>query len=403
MARKKVDEDDLFNNVLLDANKEFDLETVVPEKIQSITTGNIAIDHILGVGGLPLGRNIELFGDPSSGKSTVALQAAAALQQKIIREGLDEYIVYYDYENTVDTNYGVSLGLKCKSLEEDPENYHKSWKLFQPNTLEQGTNHARKLIETGRVRLIIWDSVAEMTPASFFDDETGKATMAVRARLMSQFLQQTSAPLRTHKCSQIFLNHSMVDIQTGGYRPASAGVKKTTPGGKALKFHASVRVEFSQIKSTKTKQFNPITNTHEEVTSSTDVKVKVVKNKVADPFRECTVRVRYGKGFDNFWTAMQILQAHKSLPSQQGGYYYFEKLPHLVHDDMDTSQTGRRGIRGEANLMEFADSHPEWRELVIQEASQVITQAQHSTLNVESDEDEGTYSLGMSSLLDDEE
>ena len=400
MAAKKVTDQDLFNSVLLKANEEFDLETVVPQEVQSITTGNIAIDHILGVGGLPLGRNIELFGDPSSGKSTLALQAAAALQSKIIEEDLDEYILYYDYENTIDTDYGVSLGLKCKSLEEDPSNYHKSWKLFQPNTLEQGTNHARKLIETGKVRLIIWDSVAEMTPASFFDDETGKATMAVRARLMSQFLQQTSAPLREHKCSQVFLNHSMVDIQTGGYGPAR-GVKKTTPGGKALKFHASVRIEFSQLGSTKVKQHDAVTNSEQQVTASTDVKVKVVKNKVADPFRECIVRVRYGKGFDNFWTAMQILLAYKKLPSQQAGYYYFEKYPSLVHDDMDTSQTGRRGVRGEANLLAFADARQEWRDLVIAEAAKLVAESEPTDF-IESDEDDEPYSLGMSSLLDEE-
>lgn len=403
MARKKTGDTDLFESALADANEKFDLESVIPEEVQSITTGNIAIDYILGVGGLPLGRNIELFGDPSSGKSTLALQAAAALQKKIIEEDLDEYILYYDYENTIDTDYGVALGLKCKSKEEDPENYHKSWQLFQPNTLEQGTNHARKLIETGKVRLIIWDSVAEMTPASFFDDDTGKPTMAVRARLMSQFLQQTSAPLREHKCSQVFLNHSMVDIQTGGYgRPA--GPKKTTPGGKALKFHASVRIEFSQIGNTKTKQRDAVTNSEQLVTASTDVKVKVVKNKVADPFRECTVRVRYGKGFDNFWTALQILLAHKKLPAQQAGYYYFERYPELVHEDMDTSTTGRRGVRGEANLLVFADAHPEWRELVIQMAISLMAEMKDSKLNPESiEDDDSSYSLGMSSLLDEEE
>lgn len=384
MVKKDSDE---FADALAAANKEFDLEGAVPGKTESFTTGNLAIDSILGVGGLPVGRNIELFGDPSSGKSTVALQAAAALQKKIISEGLDEYIVYYDYENTVELEYARALGIDTE---------HKSWRLFQPDTLEQGTNHARKLMETGKVRLMIWDSVAEMTPKAMFEAETGQASVALRARLMSQFLQQTSAPLRNYRCSSIFLNHSMEEINMGGYsRPGIK--KKTTPGGKALKYHASVRVEFSFIKAYKAKRHNPLTNEVEEFITSSNVKVKVVKNKVADPFQECEVKVRYGKGFDNFWSAVQVLVGHKKVP-KQGAYYYFEKLPNLVNADMGTTSSGRRFILGEENLMRFADEHLEWRDAAIAEATAVAAAAGVGTVTEDADE----FSLGMTSILEEE-
>jgi hypothetical protein len=115
-----------------------------------------------------------------------------------------------------------------------------------------------------------------------------------------------------------------------------------------------------------------LTNSEEEFSVSSDVKVKVTKNKVADPNRECIVRVRYGKGFDNFWTAIQILLNHKKIPNSAGFYYFDKQVAGLAHPDMDVSSTNRPNVRGEDNLLTFADEHPLWREMVIEEAKNVL-------------------------------
>jgi recombination protein RecA len=335
----------------------------ITKDIVGLPTGNLAIDHILGVGGLPTGRVVEMYGKPGSGKTTTALQCAAALQKKIIAQNLDEYILYVDFEHALDGKYVKNLGLDMN---------HPSVLLAQPDTLEEGAQMVRDFVASGKVKLLIWDSVAEATPDAIKMKDTGEATVAVRAKIMSQFLQQVNSDLYRNDCTAIFINHVMVKINTTGYSRVET---KTTPGGDALKFYCSVRLEFNQIKSTKGKRFDPLTNELKDFTVSADVDVRVVKNKVGHPQKNCTVRVRYGKGFDNFWSALQVLVGHKVIPNS-AGYYYFEKLPHLVHEDMETTGTGRKAVRGEDAILSFADSHVEWRDKVIAEAVSVIASAE---------------------------
>ncbi len=348
-------------SILDKASKEYKMRIgpigAVADNVRGLTTGNMAIDHVLGVRGLPVGRIIELYGNPSSGKSTVALQTAAALQRDIIESGREEYLAYFDYEHAVDPEYASSLGLDLD---------HRSVIFAQPDSLEQGAAIARKIVPTGKVKLLIWDSVAEMMPKLVLDAETGQPQMAVRARLMSQFLQQVNGMLHANDCTSIFLNHLMEKISTGGFQRPGAPAK-TTPGGNALKFYASVRVEFAQIKTYKRPQYDQLSNASEEVAVAADVLVTVTKNKVGPPMRKCTVRVRYGQGFDNFWSAMQILVGHKRVP-RQSAFYYFEKMPNLVHSDMGTSGTGRRYIQGEEAMLAFADANPEAEELLTKPA-----------------------------------
>lgn len=384
-------------DVLAQASKKYDLKvgslTSVASDVKAISTGNLAIDHIIGVGGIPLGRSVELYGPPSSGKTTTALQSAAELQ-RIIKAGgdpvrgigPDDYIAYFDYEQAMDPTYVKKLGLDVE---------HPSFLFAQPDDLEQGANVARSLIATGKVRMTVWDSVAAMTPAAALEAETGKASVAMQARLMSDFLKVMNPLLKNNNCTAVFLNHIMEVLDMGGARRPGMPARTSTPGGRALKFYASVRVEYQQIGNIKSKVTDDLTQEETEQVTATNVRVRVIKNKVAPPFRQAIVRVRYGKGFDNFWTAMQVLVAHKQLV-YSSGYHYFERSPHLVPEWMPRQASGskRPYLRGEEALFSAAEQHPEWARQVIAAAETVIADdpdalnAVTETVEVEPDAEE---------------
>ena len=191
---------------------------------------------------------------------------------------------------------------------------------------------------------------------------------------MSEFLKKLNSKLREFNCLAIFLNHIAEQINMGGGgRP---GVKiTTTPGGRALKFYASMRIEYIPIGHVKGKVFDPLTGCEVEVNTASNVRVKVVKNKVAPPFRIADVRVAYGRGFDNFYTALQVLIAYKRIV-YTAGYFYFEKSPTLIRPEMPVGATKnqRPYLRGEAKLYDFRDAHPDWSALVIQTAEEILSQ-----------------------------
>lgn len=352
------------------ASKKYDFEigslSDTLNEVKGFSIGNLALDHITGVGGLPIGRSVELYGPTSSGKTTCAMQAAAQLQKDIIESGRDEYIVYLDFEHTLDKKYSKALGFDLD---------HPSVILAQPDCLESGAQFARDSVDTGQAKFIIWDSVAEATPSAIMVAESGKPTVAVRARLMSELLQQINGPLHRNNATLALINHCTKDIPMG-YSPGPA--KTVTPGGNSLKYYASVRIEFNPAKVVKGDRFDPLTNEMKSVSISTDVVAKIIKNKVGLPSRSCTLRVRYGKGFDNFWSAIQVLTSHKVIVTGAGFYYFDKKSAHLAHPDMDINSTGRPNVRGEDKLLEFADVHSEWRDRVITEAVQVVANASPS-------------------------
>jgi len=368
--------------LLKEAAKKYDFEvgslSDTLNEVNGISTGNLSLDYITGVGGLPQGRSVELYGPTSSGKTTAAMQAAAQLQKEIIDSGRDEYIVYLDFEHTLDKNYSRALGLDLD---------HPSVILLQPDCLEAGAQFARDSVNTGQVRFLIWDSVAESTPSAIMAADSGKPTVAVRARLISELLQQINGPLHKNNATLALINHCTKEIPMG-YSPGPA--KTITPGGNGLKFYASLRIEFSPAKVVKGERYDPLTNEMKSVSVSTDVIAKIIKNKVGVPARSCTLRVRYGKGFDNFWSAMQVLLNHKIVMSSAGYYYFDKKSEHLAHADMEVNGTGRPNIRTEDRLLEFADTHLDWRDLVIAEAVKVVAEATPSASTTPVD----TESLG---------
>ena len=341
------------------------------EDTKWISSGNLAIDVAFGEG-LPLGRSIELFGPPSCGKTTCALQAAIELQ-KVIKAGgdpsrginADDVILYLDYEQAMDMRYAIALGLDAE---------HDSFLFSQPDTLEEGMDLAIDAISTGRVRLVIVDSVAAMVPSAQAEAESvGKALPAITARLLKTTGQNLNPILRKHNAAIIWINHEMEVMSMGG--PASYGPPPTTtPGGKSIKYFASVRGQFRQIKTHKGEWTDPLTGEIREIPMMTDVRLKVVKNKVASPFREAILRVRFGRGFDNFWTAMQILLANKKV-IYSSARFYFHNMEDIggAPEWMSREQKGtkRPNIHGEKGLFKAADRHPEWREIIVTEAKRI--------------------------------
>lgn len=321
----------------------------VLEGVEAFSSGHFAINHIIGVNGFPIGRSVELYGPPSSGKTTCGLQCGAVMQQELKRK-----VLYMDYEQSMDKEYANKLGLDTDS---------DMFLFGQPDSFEDGMNIARKLIDTGEIGLVIWDSVAAMTPSAVIDMETGEYRPGRQAALMSQSLQQLNPALKANNCTSIFLNHIQDVFEMGG-GGAKPGMPKrtTTPGGKALKFYASVRIEFKQIGAVKEERYNALLGANEEQIIAQTVTAKVVKNKVAPPFKSAMMRVYFGQGFSEVWSALQLLIGHKMIVKAPSGYYFFDKAPTLVTEDMSRRKDGtpRPFIQGEKNILAYAREHPTW-------------------------------------------
>jgi recombination protein RecA len=316
-------------------------------EIESFSTGIIGLDHIIGVGGLPRGRLVELYGPPSSGKTTTALMAAASAQ----RQGLT--VAFFDHEQAIDVNYCAALGLDTDA---------ESFIYAAPDFLEQGGNIARDLIATGEVGVAIFDSVAAMLPEKELLAETGKSTFALQAKTMSQLCKQLVPLAANTGTLVIFLNHlqEIIDSSPMGQKLAASGVqRKSTPGGKALKFYASVRVEFKPVGGVREKVRDELTNEMVDAVTQNKVEVSVVKNKVAPPFKKVELRTVFGQGFSRAHAALSVVTAFKlGIKKEAGGVYRFTDQA-LAPKDMDVTSSSN-WKRGETSLIQEMDADAEW-------------------------------------------
>ena len=280
------------------------------EDVQVVSTGSLGLDIALGIGGLPRGRVVEIYGPESSGKTTLTLQVIAEVQK------LGGAAAFIDAEHALDPQYAQKIGVDVGQL-----------LISQPDTGEQALEIADMLVRSGGVDFVVIDSVAALTPKAEIEGEMGEPQMGLQARLMSQALRKLTANIKRTNTLVIFINQIRMKIGV------MFGNPETTTGGNALKFYASVRLDIRRTGSIKK---------NDEVIGS-ETRVKVVKNKVAPPFRQAEFDILYGEGISREGEIIELGVDHK-LVEKAGAWY---------------SYNGERIGQGKDNAREYLKEHPE--------------------------------------------
>lgn len=291
--------------------------------VEVIPTGSIALDIALGVGGVPRGRVVEIFGPESSGKTTVALHIIAEAQKA---GGIAAFI---DAEHALDPAYARRLGVDIENL-----------LVSQPDTGEQALEIAEALVRSGAIDVIVIDSVAALVPRAELEGEMGDAHVGLQARLMSQAMRKLTGAIAKSRTCAIFINQVREKVGI------SFGNPEVTPGGRALKFYASVRLEVRKLE--------PIKQGTEIVGNRT--RVKVVKNKVAPPFRQAEFDIMYGTGISRTGSILDI-GVELEIVNKSGTWYSFE---------------GERLGQGRENAKEYLREHPEIAEQIENRIRQLL-------------------------------
>ncbi len=262
---------------------------IIPD-VPAISTGSISLDRALGIGGVPRGRVIEIYGPESSGKTTLALHILAEAQRS---GGVAAFI---DAEHAVDIGYAQKLGVKTDDL-----------LISQPDTGEQALEIAEVLVRSGAIDIVVIDSVAALVPRAEIEGEMGDAHMGLQARLMSQALRKLTAAISKSRTSMVFINQIRMKIGV------MFGNPETTTGGNALKFYSSIRLDIRRIESLK----------NENGIYGSRTRVKVVKNKLAPPFKEAQFEIIYGKGISKEGELIDLGTAN-NIVEKSGTWYSYQ-------------------------------------------------------------------------------
>lgn len=319
----KTSGDKTLDQVLLDIEKQFGKGAVMKlgdhekREIDVIPSGSLSLDIALGIGGYPKGRIIEIYGPESSGKTTFALHAIASAQK------LGGRVAFIDAEHSLDPNYAAKLGVNTDDL-----------LLSQPDSGEQALEICEALVRSGAISVIVIDSVAALVPQAEIEGEMGDSHVGLQARLMSQALRKLSGVINKTNTIAIFINQLREKVGV------MFGNPETTPGGRALKFYASIRLEIRRS---------------EQIKLGTDVVgnktvIKVVKNKMAPPFKSCTVDIMYGEGVSQAGEVID-LASEARIMEKSGAWYSYQ---------------GEKLGQGKENVKELLKKNPDLFQEIMQ-------------------------------------
>ncbi|MCM3337379.1 recombinase RecA [Paenibacillus sp. MER TA 81-3] len=308
-------------------------------QVEIVSSGSLALDIALGIGGLPRGRVVEVYGPESSGKTTVALHAIAEVQKS------GGQAAFIDAEHALDPLYASKLGVNIDEL-----------LLSQPDTGEQALEIAEALVRSGAVDIVVIDSVAALVPKAEIEGEMGDSHVGLQARLMSQALRKLSGAISKSKTIAIFINQLREKVGV------MFGNPETTPGGRALKFYSSVRLDVRRVETIK--QGNDMIGNR--------TRIKVVKNKVAPPFKQADIDIMYGEGISREGSIVDI-GTELDIIQKSGAWYSF-----------DSERLGQ----GRENAKQFLKEHRDISEVIekkIRDASNLSTTIPQNASNEEED------------------
>ncbi|REK76577.1 recombinase RecA [Paenibacillus paeoniae] len=311
-------------------------------QVETVPSGSLALDIALGIGGLPRGRVIEVYGPESSGKTTVALHAIAEVQR------IGGQAAFIDAEHALDPLYASKLGVNIDEL-----------LLSQPDTGEQALEIAEALVRSGAVDIIVIDSVAALVPKAEIEGDMGDSHVGLQARLMSQALRKLSGAIAKSKTIAVFINQLREKVGV------MFGNPETTPGGRALKFYSSVRLDVRRIETLK--QGNDMVGNR--------TRIKVVKNKVAPPFKQAEIDIMYGEGISREGSLIDI-GVEQEIVQKSGAWF---------------SYNGERLGQGRENAKQFLKDNKELAAAIekqIRDASNLSANASQANFSADKDEDE---------------
>ena len=312
-----------LENALAQIERQFGKGTIMKmndtshEKIPSYSTGSLGLDMALGIGGLPRGRVVEIYGPESSGKTTLTLSTIAQAQKQ------GAVCAFIDAEHALDPIYAEKIGVNIGDLV-----------VSQPDTGEQALEVTDMLVRSGAIDMVVIDSVAALTPKAEIEGDMGDHHVGLQARLMSQALRKLTANIKQANCLVVFINQIRMKIGV------MFGNPETTTGGNALKFYASIRLDIRRTGAVKE---------GDEIIGN-ETKVKVVKNKVSPPFRQCEFQILYGAGINTNGEILELGVQH-NLIEKSGAWYAYK---------------GNKIGQGKNNACKYLDKHLEVREELMQ-------------------------------------